>query len=34
MGIAYDGATPVKASIYAVFQTIFEALICTSYDLI
>ncbi|UZW38895.1 efflux RND transporter permease subunit [Rickettsia conorii] len=27
MGIAYDGATPVKASIYAVFQTIFEALI-------
>jgi len=27
MGIAYDGAIPVKASIYAVFQTIFEALI-------
>lgn len=27
VGIAYDGATPVKASIYAVFQTIFEALI-------
>ncbi|ACR47941.1 truncated acriflavin resistance protein [Rickettsia peacockii str. Rustic] len=27
MGIAYDAATPVKASIYAVFQTIFEALI-------
>lgn len=27
MGIAYDGATPIKASIYAVFQTIFEALI-------
>ncbi|WP_319796094.1 efflux RND transporter permease subunit, partial [Rickettsia conorii] len=27
MGIAYDGATPVKASIYAVFQTICEALI-------
>lgn len=27
MGIAYDGAAPVKASIYAVFQTIFEALI-------
>ncbi|MFV9936311.1 MAG: efflux RND transporter permease subunit [Rickettsia endosymbiont of Haemaphysalis japonica] len=27
MGIAYDGATPVKASIYAVLQTIFEALI-------
>ena len=27
MGIAYDGATPVKASIYVIFQTIFEALI-------
>ncbi|MEG8229702.1 efflux RND transporter permease subunit [Candidatus Rickettsia tasmanensis] len=27
MGIAYDGATHVKASIYAVLQTIFEALI-------
>jgi len=27
VSIAYDGATPVRASIYAVFQTIFEALI-------
>ncbi|HJD55183.1 MAG TPA: efflux RND transporter permease subunit [Rickettsia endosymbiont of Pyrocoelia pectoralis] len=27
LSVAYDGATPVKASIYAVFQTIFEALI-------
>ncbi|HJD64891.1 MAG TPA: efflux RND transporter permease subunit [Rickettsia endosymbiont of Diachasma alloeum] len=27
LNIAYDGAKPVRASIYAVFQTIFEALI-------
>ena len=27
IGIAYDGATPIKESIYAVFQTIVEALI-------
>ncbi|WP_341793083.1 efflux RND transporter permease subunit [Rickettsia endosymbiont of Ceutorhynchus obstrictus] len=27
ISIAYDGATPVNASVYAVFNTIFEALI-------